>query len=191
MRANSRDVATDHRAGNTGFYPGLGDCIQGSPAQWIESLDCLLLGESHGLPHLDGSLYQRIQDVPGKNDHREDKERARNDQYGPAHSITLTEGGLLAGLAGATEIEVNSLHSQGIDRLGDGLTMEAIAPDGIIEAVTVKNAAAFALAVQWHPEWRVAENPFSLAMFEAFGRAVKARAAARSSRERVARTLAS
>ncbi len=133
-----------------------------------------------------GTLHQRIQEVPGKNDHREDKALAREDQYGPAHEIALTEGGLLAGLAGRTKIAVNSLHSQGIDRIGDGLVIEAIAPDGLIEAVRVANASAFALAVQWHPEWRVRENPFSLALFEAFGDAVKARAAARGSHERVA-----
>ena len=133
-----------------------------------------------------GSLHQRIQEIPGKSDHREDKGLEREDQYGPAHEIALTEGGLLAGLAGRTEIAVNSLHSQGIDRIGDGLVIEAIASDGLIEAVRVANASAFALAVQWHPEWRVRENPFSLALFEAFGDAVKARAAARGSRERLA-----
>ena len=115
-----------------------------------------------------------------------DKEQAREDQYGPAHTIALTEGGLLAGLAGSTEVTVNSLHSQGVDRMGDGLVMEAIAPDGIIEAVRVANASTFALAVQWHPEWKFREDPFSLALFEAFGDAVKARAAARGSHERVA-----
>ena len=133
-----------------------------------------------------GTLHQCIQEVPGKSDHREDKEQAREDQYGPAHTIALTEGGLLAGLAGSTEVTVNSLHSQGVDRMGDGLVMEAIAPDGIIEAVRVANASTFALAVQWHPEWKFREDPFSLALFEAFGDAVKARAAARGSHERVA-----
>ena len=133
-----------------------------------------------------GSLHQRIQEVPGKLDHREGEGPTRDDKYGPAHTVALTEGGLLAGLAGGPEATVNSLHSQGIDRMADGLVMEAIAPDGIIEAVRVANAGAFALAVQWHPEWKFREDPFSLALFEAFGHAVKARAAARGSRERVA-----
>ncbi|MFP6732005.1 MAG: gamma-glutamyl-gamma-aminobutyrate hydrolase family protein [Alphaproteobacteria bacterium] len=134
-----------------------------------------------------GTLHQRIQDVPEMMDHREDKEKPRDEQYGPAHKIALAEGGLLAGLAGGPEAMVNSLHSQGVDRLAPGLIAEATAPDGIVEALRVANASAFTLAVQWHPEWRVHENPLSLAMFEAFGDAVRARAAARGPRsERVA-----
>ena len=127
-----------------------------------------------------GTLHQRIQEAPGKLDHREDKELPREEQYGPAHEIALTEGGLLAGLAGAAEAMVNSLHSQGIDRVAEGLVVGATAPDGIVEAVRVAKAGAFALAVQWHPEWRFAEDPFSLALFEAFGDAVRARARGRS-----------
>ena len=127
-----------------------------------------------------GTLHQRIQEVPGKLDHREDKEVPREEQYGPAHKITLAEGGLLEGLAGKAEVMVNSLHSQGVDRVAEGLAVEATAPDGIVEAVRVAEAGAFALAVQWHPEWRFAEDPFSLALFEAFGDAVRARARGRS-----------
>ena len=133
-----------------------------------------------------GTLHQRIQELPGMLDHRSDKEQPRDEQFAPAHMITLAEGGQLAGLAGRGEIMVNSVHSQGIDRLADGLVAEAWAPDGLIEAVRVAKAGAFALAVQWHPEWRVHENPFSMALFEAFGDAVRARAAARVGRERVA-----
>jgi putative glutamine amidotransferase len=130
-----------------------------------------------------GTLHQLVQDVPGMMDHREDQGRERDDQYGPAHPVTLTAGGILADLAGATEVDVNSLHSQSIDRLAPGLTAEAVAPDGLIEAVSVDHAGAFALAVQWHPEWRVMDNPFSLAMFRAFGDAARARAADRGRRE--------
>jgi putative glutamine amidotransferase len=65
--------------------------------------------------------------------------------------------------------EVNSIHNQGVDRLGDGLIAEAIAPDGLVEAFSVKDAKAFTLAVQWHPEWKYAGNPLSIALFKAFG----------------------
>jgi len=74
---------------------------------------------------------------------------------------------------------VNSLHSQGIDRLGPELEVEARAPDGVIEAFRVRNAQRFALAVQWHPEWKVMSNPFSRALFAAFGEASRERAAAK------------
>jgi putative glutamine amidotransferase len=80
---------------------------------------------------------------------------------------------------GAERIEVNSLHGQGIDRLADRLAVEATADDGTIEAVSVRDAKGFALAVQWHPEWAVLENPWSRRLFAAFGDAARARAAQR------------
>lgn len=128
---------------------------------------------------LGGTLHQLVHDVPGRLDHREDKTAPRDMQYGPAHTIEISAGGVLAALWPARRVEVNSLHSQGIDRLAPGLAMEAVAPDGQIEAVSVKDAKNFALGIQWHPEWRVTENPFSMAIFDAFGRAARARAASR------------
>ena len=50
----------------------------------------------------------------------------------------------------------------------------------MIEAFRVGDAPSFALAVQWHPEWRVMENPFSRALFAAFGKAGRDRATRRS-----------
>ena len=101
-------------------------------------------------------------------------------QYGPAHGVTLTAGGVLAGLNGdETELEVNSIHQQAIDRLADGLVTEAVAPDGTIEAVRIAASQGFAIGVQWHPEHRFEENPFSRRLFSAFGRAVRAHAARR------------
>ena len=123
-----------------------------------------------------GSLHQKIQDLPGRMDHREDSQKPLDLQYAPVHEVRLTEGGLLQNLFGAKVIEVNSLHSQGIDRLGEGLVVEATAPDGIVESFRVADAPSFALAVQWHPEWQVMKNPQSLALFEAFGDACRKRA---------------
>jgi putative glutamine amidotransferase len=74
---------------------------------------------------------------------------------------------------------VNSLHSQAVARLADGVTVEAIADDGLIEAFRVDDTPGFNLAVQWHPEWRATEDEFSMAMFKAFGDACRARAAKR------------
>ncbi|HSN71334.1 MAG TPA: gamma-glutamyl-gamma-aminobutyrate hydrolase family protein [Steroidobacteraceae bacterium] len=123
-----------------------------------------------------GSLLQKVHDVPDRMDHREDTEAPLDVQYGPAHPIDLEPGGLLRELAGRTQVEVNSLHGQGVDRLGEGLDIEARAPDGLIEAFRVRGAPTFALAVQWHPEWRVMSNEFSRAMFAAFGAAARERA---------------
>ncbi len=128
---------------------------------------------------LGGTLHQKLDQVPGLIRHTEDKSLPREMQYEPVHAARLAEGGLLAKLAGAMEIQINSLHNQGIDRLADRLVAEATAPDGIVEAVRVRDAPGFTLGVQWHPEWRVRENPLSMAMFGAFGDACRARAAAR------------
>ncbi|MGA9914116.1 gamma-glutamyl-gamma-aminobutyrate hydrolase family protein [Paraburkholderia sp.] len=123
-----------------------------------------------------GTLHQSVHAVAGLNDHRENKEDDLDVQYAPSHSITLTQGGLLQRLAGGTnEARVNSLHGQGVERLGVGLVAEATAPDGLIEAVSVKNARAFALGVQWHPEWKHANDALSTAIFRAFGDACRDR----------------
>ena len=97
----------------------------------------------------------------------------------------MAGGRLQAILEGATRIEVNSLHGQGIDRLADRLDVEALAEDGTIEAVSVRDAKGFALAVQWHPEWQVLENPVSRRLFAAFGAATRAYAAARMKHDAV------
>jgi putative glutamine amidotransferase len=123
-----------------------------------------------------GTLWQKLQEVPGYSDHREDKEEPFEQQYAAAHDITLVPGGLLQRLAGGAErLQVNSLHSQGVRELGTGLTVEARANDGVIEAFRVTAARSFALAVQWHPEWQVLKNKFSTALFAEFGAACRAR----------------
>lgn len=126
-----------------------------------------------------GTLSQKVQELPGHRDHREDPARPVDEQYGPAHEVQLTPDGLLHRLAGTDRVTVNSLHAQGVQRLGPGLTVEAVADDGLVEAFTVDHAPAFALAVQWHPEWQVMDNPFSRALFAAFGAAAGERAARR------------
>ncbi len=122
-----------------------------------------------------GTLHQQLQDVPGFMSHREDSTHSLDQQYAAAHPVALTPGGRFAQWAGATEIQVNSLHSQGIDHLGQGLIVEARAPDGVIEGVRVADASSFAVAVQWHPEWQVMNNSFSKALFAAFGDAARGR----------------
>ena len=128
---------------------------------------------------LGGSLHQQVHLVEGLLDHRSDQSLPRDVQYRPVHDISLAAGGLLDSLWPAPEVAVNSLHGQGIERLAPRLEVEAVAPDGLIEAVRVPDAPALALGVQWHPEWKVTEDPFSMAIFGAFGDAVRARAASR------------
>lgn len=120
-----------------------------------------------------GTLHQEVHQVPGFATHREDKGQPVEVQYAPAHPVRFAPEGLLARITGRAEAVVNSVHSQGIERLGEGLAVEATAPDGLIEAIGVAGAPGFALGVQWHPEWRVRENDLSLAIFHAFGDACR------------------
>jgi putative glutamine amidotransferase len=124
-----------------------------------------------------GTLWQHVHEVPGQAVHHEDTSAALDLQYGPAHAVTLAAGGVLAGIGGCGRITVNSLHHQGVRTLGAGLIEEARADDGLIEGFRVRDAQRFALAVQWHPEWKPLENPFSTALFRAFGDAARERAA--------------
>jgi putative glutamine amidotransferase len=82
-------------------------------------------------------------------------------------------GGLLHRLTQSRSIQVNSLHQQAIDRVAEGLAVEAMAPDGTIEAVRVISAPGFGLGVQWHPEFDAITNPVSAALFRAFGAALR------------------
>jgi putative glutamine amidotransferase len=131
---------------------------------------------------LGGSLHQAVQQVSGMMDHRENKDAPLEAQYAPAHPVEVAQGGRLATMLGGVErIMVNSLHGQGIDRLAEGLQVEAKAEDGLIEAFSVHGAPAFTLAVQWHPEWQITSNPDSMKMFQAFGRACREHQAKRGS----------
>lgn len=128
---------------------------------------------------LGGTLHQNVSAVDGYHVHHENSEDPLDVQYGPSHPVNIVEGGLLHRLVGELSIEVNSLHKQGIRKLADGVTVEAVADDGLIEAFSVDGASAFALAVQWHPEWKATENPVSMKLFAAFGDACRDYAAKR------------
>lgn len=122
---------------------------------------------------LGGTLHQRVHRVAGKFDHREDENAPVEQQYGLAHRVSLQPDGLLAALAKTSEVEVNSVHGQGIDQLAPGLRIEALAPDGLIEAVSLPSAAAFTCAVQWHPEWFAQTTPFCRELLAEFGAACR------------------
>jgi len=120
---------------------------------------------------LGGTLIQQVQTVPGRLDHRGGS-GTLDVRYGPKHTVTLS--GSLAEMLGARAIMVNSLHEQAIDRPGERAIVEAVAPDGTIEAIRVAGARNFAFGVQWHPEWDVEAFPDRVALFAAFGRAAQA-----------------
>lgn len=135
------------------------------------------LGICRGMQELNvalgGTLHPRLHEADGRNDHRENKHAPLEEQYGPAHPVHIQSGGLLSEIISKPTISVNSLHTQGIDKLASSLRIEAQAEDGTIEAVSPRSSAGFALALQWHPEWRVMDVPESRAIFSRFGEAAR------------------
>lgn len=140
-----------------------------------------ILGLCRGIQEINvafgGSLVQRIQEDPDKLDHRMRRDASFDLKYRKAHPIALAAGGLLESIAGPGPHLVNSLHGQGIERLGAGVRAEATAPDGIVEAISIPGAPGFALGVQWHPEWPRPCRGIDQAVFQAFAAAVRVRAA--------------
>jgi len=123
-----------------------------------------------------GTLEPAVHLQPGRLDHREgDHNRPVQRWYDDSHALRITPNGRLAQIAGSNEAMVNSLHHQGVERLGNGLRVEATAPDGLIEAFSVAAAPQFTLAVQWHPEMRIDDNALAHSIFAAFGEACRAR----------------
>ena len=125
---------------------------------------------------LGGTLHQAVQEVKGYADHRSPNDQPAAVQYGLAHAVDVVAGGVLEGIVGRASFDVNSVHGQGVKTLAPGLRVEAVAPDGLIEAYSVPEsagAAGFNLCLQWHPEWQAAGNPVSLLILSAFGAAVR------------------
>jgi putative glutamine amidotransferase len=125
---------------------------------------------------LGGTLHQLVHEVPGRRDHRSPRTSNTDVNYAAAHEVEIVEGGLLHRLVGERRVMVNSLHAQGVDQLAPRARAEAFADDGQVEAFSVPDAPAFALALQWHPEHRALENPVSKKLFDAFSAACHDRA---------------
>ena len=136
-----------------------------------------IFGVCRGLQEMNvamgGSLYQSLHDQAGMLDHREPPDEALEVQFAERHDVLLEPGSQFAEWAGGTRACVNSLHGQGIKRLGEGLVAEAHAPDGLVEGVRVTGARTFAYGVQWHPEWEHAQHPFYERTLRAFSAACR------------------
>lgn len=130
---------------------------------------------------LGGSLHYRIHQLEGKNDHRRPRREdvTLEEVFRPNHMVKFTPGGLFQKLTGHDEMMVNSLHGQGVDRLGDGLMVEAMSPDGVVEGVRYADERQFVVGVQWHAEWQPETHALSSALYTTFGDAARARAARR------------
>ena len=120
-----------------------------------------------------GTLYQDLDRDSSYKDHDFKRDDPLEIQYGVSHKVSFVNNGLLHQITGFESAEVNSLHAQGVQELGDGLTIDAVSDDGLIEAFTVDGAQGFNLSVQWHPEWKPEISSTSISLFNYFGNACK------------------
>ncbi|MEE2774404.1 MAG: gamma-glutamyl-gamma-aminobutyrate hydrolase family protein [Pseudomonadota bacterium] len=122
---------------------------------------------------LGGTLHPEIRDLPGRMNHRMPPDGTLEQKFALRHNVCFNKNGPFHRLFGQQEILVNSLHGQGIDCAGSKVVLDGFAPDGTPEALYIQNAKNFCYAFQWHPEWRASIDPNSLAIFKAFGKALR------------------
>jgi putative glutamine amidotransferase len=131
-----------------------------------------VLGVCRGLQELNvalgGTLEAQVWRLPGRLDHRAPESDELSVCFAPRHEVAVVAGGVLHDIVQRDKLLVNSLHRQAVARLAPELQIEALAPDGTIEALSVRAAAGFALAVQWHPEASLADDAASMAIFTRF-----------------------
>jgi putative glutamine amidotransferase len=127
-----------------------------------------------------GSLNAELHVMDDKLDHRTpqipegyDETQAAETIYAASHRVRFPANGYFQQLLQVETAQTNSLHRQGIDRLGAELCVEAVAEDGTIEAVR-HVASDYCFGVQWHPEMQSGENKISAPLFRDFNRAMRA-----------------
>ncbi len=121
-----------------------------------------------------GTLHPEIRELPGRINHRMPPDGTIEEKFAHRHSIKMIPGSPYIDIFKSDEVMVNSLHGQGIQEPGPRVIIDGTAPDGTAEAITIKDAPGFAMAVQWHPEYKATEDPVSKPLFAAFGKALKA-----------------
>lgn len=172
------DEVRDPPRDNT-VLPLIRECVrQGVP----------VFGSCRGIQEINvamgGTLYYRVHEIDGFNDHRMPREGDIEHKFSERHLVVTAENGLFHKLADAREVMVNSLHAQAVDKVAPGFEIECVsAPDGVIEGIRYTEAETFCVGVQWHAEWRFEDNTLSLNLWHAFGDACRKRAAARSGRK--------
>ena len=114
-----------------------------------------------------GTLIQHLPDVGGAINHRQTAPGNTT-----SHEVRIESDSRLAEIAGPSDLDVNTFHHQGIERLGDGLRAVGWAPDGTIEALESDNGALW-LGVQWHAETLI-DHERHMALFDALIAAARA-----------------
>ena len=121
-----------------------------------------------------GTLYPEIRELPGRMNHRMPPDGTMEQKFELRHDVTFTQGGVFHEVLGAPKVRTNTLHGQGIKAAGPRVVIDGFAEDGTPEAIYIKDAPGFTLAVQWHPEWDAGNDPVSRPLFERFGAAAQA-----------------
>jgi putative glutamine amidotransferase len=120
-----------------------------------------------------GTLDPEIRDLPGRDNHRMPPDGTLDEKFAMRHTVTFSQGGVFHDLMGAPEVITNSLHGQGIRTAGARVVVDGHAPDGTAEAIYIQDARGYAIGVQWHPEYRAADDPVSRPLFEGLGQAAR------------------
>lgn len=144
------------------------DALEISLVNQVLGMDKPLLAICRGIQVLNvalgGDLYTHIQDQVEHSLKHDWFPKFPRDKL--AHTVSIKCESKLDQIVNADEIKVNSLHHQGISRVGEGLIPTAFAPDGLVEGLEVAGAS-FAIGVQWHPEC-LPDDPRSQSLFKAF-----------------------
>ena len=145
------------------------------------SILCICRGTQELNVAMGGTLFQHIEELPGKMDHRYKYEKGNtyDEGFRAVHDVTIQDGGVLEKLyariePGKKKWFVNSAHGQGVDKLAPNLLVEAYADDGVVEAVSCPaytKQGKFLMALQWHPEVSVViDQPHNKILFQEFAR---------------------
>ncbi|MFK7743419.1 MAG: gamma-glutamyl-gamma-aminobutyrate hydrolase family protein [Roseobacter sp.] len=129
-----------------------------------------------------GTLYPEIRELPGRMNHRMPPDGTLDEKFELRHQVEFRNGGVFHQLLGDQAVMTNTLHGQGIKTSGSRVVIDGHAPDGTPEAIYIEGASGFTLSVQWHPEYKAAEDPVSRKLFGSFGDAARDWVAGRSGR---------
>ena len=89
----------------------------------------------------------------------------RNNDGDPImHEVIVLPDTLLGSIVRRETLEISSWHHQAIANMAPSLRINAIAEDGVIEAVDMPDNPDI-FAVQWHPEHTAAGDPHQQALF--------------------------
>ncbi len=160
----------EERIPECGENEGLRDEMELTLCRLALEMDIPTLGVCRGLQvmniALGGTLHQHLENTPFHQQH----DKAREE----VHAVRIEKGTLLHQILQKDETRVNTRHHQGVKRLAEGLLVNGVAEDGLVEAFELPGKQFF-LGVQWHPESLFEHYEDARKIFAAFVAAVKER----------------